>query len=580
MKELFKSMNTISDEFIAEKLPQEEFLFLLTSLIFNDETKITLGADDLVVIAGGNNTGKSRTLKDIEAHFITDRYGPQEYQGVVVRKIEYESSTKADVVEAWLRSQDALSDLPNALPQSTVRGARHDRETALNWFTGNPAWRKKLLGSLCIELLDTETRLTVANPAPSISFTRGDPIANPIQRLFQNDILEREISSYFREAFDADLIVNRSDGATIPLHCGERPIPREGEDRVSKDYLERLLKVPLAHEQGDGMRSFLACLLRVFVWKSSVTLLDEPEAFLHPPQARYLGQLLASKKPKGRQVIISTHSGDFLRGVLDSNNDNVRIIRLTRSGSTNKTVELNNADLKRFWRDPILRHSNLLDGVFHDGVILCEADTDCQFYSAVLEALITTQPSTRRLHLQFAHVGGKHRFPTVIPALRCLGVPIRVVADFDILSSDSPLRVIVDALGEPWSYVEAEFKILHAAMKGQKKELTKTEVEKEIAVILAGAGEVIVEADSEKIRSVVKRGSPWALTKLSGKFFIPADDATKAYKALYSKLSDIGLHIVEVGEMECFCKSIGGQGTKWVKAIPLHTSHPSLNCRA
>ena len=562
-----KIMNTTAVEFIEEAVQEEDFRFLLTALVFNDGTEVTIGADDLVVIVGGNNTGKTRTLKDIHAYFSTEMFGARDYKGVVVHRVDYENSSGVSAVETWLRSQDAITDAPGAPPQNPARGSRHPRDTALSWFADNAQWRKKILGAHCIELLDTETRLTIANPAPAISFTRGDPVANPIQKLYQNDTLEAEISSYFREAFDTDVIVNRSDGSTIPLHCGERPILGEGEDRVSQSYVERLQKIPLAHEQGDGMRSFLACLLRVFVWKSFVTLLDEPEAFLHPPQARYLGLLLASKKPKGRQVIVSTHSGDFLRGVLDANDVNVKIIRLTRAGSINRPVELNNADLKKLWCDPLLRHSNLLDGVFHDGVILCEADTDCQFYSAVLEAVISSQPTMRRPHLQFAHVGGKHRFPTIIPALRCLGVPVRVVADFDILSADAPLRAIVEGLGGTWSSVETDFKILHAAMKGQKKELTKGDVEKEIADVLARAGEVILESDADKIRAVVKRGSPWALAKLSGKSFVPAGDATQAYSQLHTKLSSIGLHIVEVGEMECYCKSIGGHGTQWVNEV-------------
>ncbi|WP_175796059.1 ATP-dependent nuclease [Burkholderia anthina] len=545
----------------------EPFHFRITALNFNDETRLEIGEDDLVVIVGGNNTGKSRTLKDIQAHFSTDMYGIGTYEGLVVRTVESSYTADLQAVESWLLSEDAITDAPGASPQLPHRGSRHPRQTALSWFASNEPWRKKILGAHCIELLDTETRLTIANPAPAISFSRGDAISNPIQQLYRDDNLETEISNFFHEAFNLDVVVNRGDGGIIPLHCGDRPIPIEGEDRVSKAYLERLIKLPLAHEQGDGMRSFLGCLLRVFVWKPFVTLLDEPEAFLHPPQARYLGALLANKKPKGRQVIVSTHSGDFLRGILDANAQNVKIVRLTRNEGTNHPIELNSAALNTLWEDPLLRHSNLLDGVFHDGVVLCEADTDCQFYSAVLEAIVRTQPRIRRPHLLFAHVGGKDRFRSIVPALRSLGVPIRVVADFDILSSEHPLRSIVTGLGGNWEEISKNFNILHSAMKAQKKELSKEDVEREIADILAKSGNVITESDAEKIRNVVKRGSPWALAKLSGKSFVPAGDATKAYQLIHAYLLQIGIRIVEVGEMECFCKSVGGHGTKWVNEV-------------
>ena len=556
----------LSNIFATPKQPKtpDSFHFGLTGLKFNDGTSIPVGKDDLVVIVGGNNTGKSRTLKDISAYFSTQLIREGEYEGLVVRSVEHTHTTDIEAFESWLSSLDAITDAQGAPPQVPGRGARHPRITARSWFISDAGWRRRIMGAHGIELLDTETRLNIANPAPAISFSRGDPIANPIQQLYRDDELETEISNYFREAFGLDVIVNRGDGGTIPLHCGERFVPNVGEDRVSKSYLERLHKLPLAHEQGDGMRSFLGCLLRVFVWKPFVTLLDEPEAFLHPPQARYLGALLANKKPEGRQVVVSTHSGDFLRGVLDANSKTVKIVRLTREGNTNHAIELSSADLNTLWSDPLLRHSNLLDGVFHDGVVLCEADTDCQFYSAVLESLVRNKPRIRRPHLLFTHVGGKDRFRTIVPALRCLGVPVRVVADFDILSSEQPLRAVVDGLGGNWKKIEQDFNILHSAMKGQKKELSKTEVQKEIMEVLANAKEVISEADAEKIRSAVKRGSPWALAKTSGKSFIPAADATTAYQRMHAYLMEIGIRIVEIGEMECFCKSIGGHGTKWV----------------
>lgn len=543
------------------------FDFHLTELKFSDGTCVQIGKDDLVVVVGGNNTGKSRTLKDVLAHFSSQNFSDREYEGLVVQSVKYQYTSDIESVEAWLSSQDAITDAPEAQPQSTVRGSRHPRSTALQWFTSNAMWRKKILGAHCIELLDTETRLSIANPAPAISYSRGDPIANPIQQIYRYDDLEAEISSYFREAFNMDVVVNRGDGGVIPLHCGERPVPTEGEDRVSRGYLEKLLQLPVAHEQGDGMRSFLGCLLRVFVWKPFVTLLDEPEAFLHPPQARYLGALLANRKAEGRQVIVATHSGDFLRGILDANSKNVKIIRLTRKENVNSPIELSRANLNGLWSDPLLRHSNLLDGVFHDGVVLCEADTDCQFYSAVFETLLRDRPRIRRPHLLFAHVGGKDRFRTIVPALRCLGVPLRVVADFDILSSIQPLQDVFSSLGGDWKQVEQDFNILQASMKRQKKELSKSDVQKEISEILSMAADVISEADAEKIRSVIKRGSPWALAKLSGKSFIPAGDATKAYQRLYAALFEVGIRIVETGEMECFCKSIGGHATKWVNEV-------------
>jgi hypothetical protein len=76
---------------------------------------------------------------------------------------------------------------------------------------------------------------------------------------------------------------------------------------------------------------------------------------------------------------------------------------------------LDDNNLRGLWRDPLLRHSNIFDGLFHERVIICESDADCMFYSAVISAIADpeTQPN-----LMFTHTGGKHRLPVVVRALK------------------------------------------------------------------------------------------------------------------------------------------------------------------
>ena len=109
-----------------------------------------------------------------------------------------------------------------------------------------------------------------------------------------------------------DLGEDQNAGNKVPLHVGDKPEVKEGEDRVSMSYLKRLEELPTLHEQGDGMKSFVGVMLNTMIKKKSITLIDEPEAFLHPPQARLLGQMLAKRDENSGQLIISTHSGDFI----------------------------------------------------------------------------------------------------------------------------------------------------------------------------------------------------------------------------------------------------------------------------
>ena len=78
------------------------------------------------------------------------------------------------------------------------------------------------------------------------------------------------------------------------------------------------------------MRSFVGCILEAFLLPHFLVLVDEPEAFLHPQNARVLGQMLASEKPKNRQLFLATHSVHLLLGLLDSPSGKIRVVRIQR----------------------------------------------------------------------------------------------------------------------------------------------------------------------------------------------------------------------------------------------------------
>ena len=139
------------------------------------------------------------------------------------------------------------------------------------------------------------------------------------------------------------------------------------------------------------------------------------------------------------------------------------------------------------WGDPLLRYSNILDGLFHEKVILCESDSDCRFYSAVMDALFEASPTQeRRPDVMFTHCGGKARLPVVIRSLRELEVPISVVTDFDILNEEQPLRNIFEAVGGDWTTISSDWHQVKYAVDGKKPELATEELTREIETVLAG----------------------------------------------------------------------------------------------
>src|ERR1019366_8066393 len=131
----------------------------------------------------------------------------------------------------------------------------------------------------------------------------------------------------------------------IWFHFGDDPPRTADHDRVSPRYLKELDQVPRLETLGDGVRSFVATVIAAHTGPQPVLLIDEPEAFLHPPQAvppaQILPRLITERR---RQAIIATHSADFIRGAL-SGSPQVSICRLERTGNVNTASRLDPGQL-------------------------------------------------------------------------------------------------------------------------------------------------------------------------------------------------------------------------------------------
>lgn len=535
----------------------------ITSLTFSDGNKVPISANDVVLVVGPNNAGKSAGLRAIR-----DKLQNAANKSPVLQNLEIQRTGSLDVFKSWLSGwtvQQFGSPPDNPIFQA-LGHALHQNQAHSEWQRSD-----HILGQLSrwfCHLLSADERLQICNPPGNIALARDNP-SHPIHFLLRDDKLESRLSTKFRKAFGVDLVIHRNAGSQVPLHIGERPVPEAGEDRVSISYIERLEKLPTLHTQGDGMRSFAGVLLATSVGRESIMLIDEPEAFLHPPQARLLGTTLVQDRNKERQLFIATHSTDILRGVLDAESPDVKVIRIRRSGDTNTVRLLSNDRIKELWGDPLLRYSNILDGLFHESVVVCEADADCRFYAAVLDAALASKADdVKRPDLMFTHCGGKARLSVVIRALREVDVPVCAVADFDVLSEEEPLKSIAESLGIAWAEIQTDWRIVKAAVDSKKPDLNADDVKKEISALLSAITTPTFPPRAKTdIQTILKRSSPWAHAKLVGKAFVPSGDPSKACERLLGKLRAGGLFVVEVGELEGYARTEGGHGPKWVNAV-------------
>ncbi|MGV3460902.1 MAG: ATP-dependent nuclease [Flavobacterium sp.] len=527
----------------------------IEELEFNDGSKIKFSENDIIIFVGPNNAGKSASLKE-----IANRVRNNSNQNKIIVNSTFNKRGSFEDLMSFI-SKHSLSHDGNNL--SGYQYNIYKPSASTYWNRGNEFHD---LANFFVSHLNTESRLQASNPPRNISLTSQAP-EHPIHFLQKNDALEYQFSNFFKQAFGTDLIVHRNAGGEVPLYVGIRPSLEEGEDRLSIGYQSKLEKLDLLHHQGDGMRSFVGVLLHAFISHYSILFIDEPEAFLHPPQARLLGKMLAKNLPSERQVFLSTHSEDFLKGLLDSNAKNLKVIRIQRNTTINNISLLDNKDIEQIWNDSLLRHSNVLNGLFHSKVVICESDSDSRFYSAILSALYDDS-SEIAPDVLFINVGGKHRLPVAIKALKKLNVSIKVIADFDVLNNSNPIKNIFVELGGNWDEIEKKWQLVKSSIDSRKPEYQTSDAKEEIEKIFSSISDKIMPRDKIKaIETTLKKSSPWTEAKEVGKSYIRSGDETKAYDEIQTKFKEVGFLIPDSGEVESFCKSIGGHGPKWVNEV-------------
>ena len=307
----------------------------------------------------------------------------------------------------------------------------------LHW---NQSYLKGQLLQGFIKNIAANDRLSISEQQSSIS--PGDQKSKPQHVLYDDESLMTKISGLFKRAFSKELMFDFRGGNKLPIHVGNLPNIEGSIDRVSDAYVKAVRENPLLNNQGDGMKSYAGILFETIVSDLAITLIDEPEAFLHPPQMRKLGETLASEV--NGQLFVATHSSDILRGFLEGTQGDVRILRISRDHNSNLVMEASGETIKELWEKPELRYSNALEGIFHEQTIICEDDSDCRLINSIADHL-DANSQDQWLDTAYIPTGGKHGVPKVADVLRKIGVPIKAVFDIDFLSEQLLVKNTVEA---------------------------------------------------------------------------------------------------------------------------------------
>jgi hypothetical protein len=442
--------------------------------------------------------------------------------------------------------------LPNLLEGTTMdcdKGTMHD-----NFHIG------PILGNLTsfkVSYLDASSRLNISRQATSSS--PDEPPINPLQGLYRlGKDAEIEIQEIFRRAFRMNLMLDYT-GLSVIRFKVSKTFPDISDD--PREAYPELKGYPNLDDQGDGFKSLVGIVAGFILSKERIILLDEPEAFLHPRQCKLLGTWIAEYSLKNdNQIVIATHSGNFLAGILAANTD-MKVFRMNRKEDVSDLVPVTAENLQHLSNNPLLSGQSVFESLFHDGVIVCEGDADRILYQTVSARYLDDNS------IFFVHSHSKQKVKEVVNLMRSSAVPVAAIIDIDILDSNREMRELLEALDPGKDFDEIMF--LRKEIENQVLGKSESDLLKEL---VAGLNALILDDKNISLNAArralinVYRGTGrWSEIKSKG---IPALGDIQKDNAVHlvNLCKNHGLFIVHKGELENWIElGIGKRNKKmWI----------------
>lgn len=401
------------------------------------------------------------------------------------------------------------------------------------------------LGRRLVGHLTTERRLLLVKKQINRQQNIEGPLS-PMEAAYEAPVdAMKVVYDSVLPAFGHHLVLDKSRFATLEFKLGDNaPVP---EDPAK--CIEHFSKFPPLDEQGDGIRSFTGVLVAAAAALRSVVAIDEPEAFLHPPQAFLMGKALAGLRGRS-QLFIATHSAEVLRGILAETRD-VSVIRFSRQKDDYCAKSLDVEDLKAISGDPVLKSARVLDGLFYNGVVVTESDGDVALYRSVLDEM------DKALSITFINSYSKQSSVHVAKPCHAMGVPCALVVDFDGLRIRDEFRALYEGVGGLWADIESAYDDLLREIEGVDTAAARLE---EAQALLDGiVSEIKRRGDAQlrlsllrkRIKEVRESASTWAQAKKRGKDSLSAAGKV-SFDLIDRRCRQLGLFIVPCGEREAW----------------------------
>jgi hypothetical protein len=298
--------------------------------------------------------------------------------------------------------------------------------------------------------------------------------------------------------------------------------------------------------EGDGLKNVAAIVLATLLCQGRVLLLDQPEAGLHPETSRRLGTWLAENViPLGCQIFVATRDASFISGLFSGAAD-VFIWRLSRRDDSTRFEQVPTEVSRALATFPLFTSQHAISCLMRDAVIVAPESADRVVYQAVAERLL-------RLHnFGFLHAHGARNLTFVATAFRRTNLPTCVVAELDLLQSESQFTELVKALSgnvppAPW-LATRERLVSHVEGWFNEQELSETsnEVEKFLDHYKQGDGASAIQTAPTAGRSAKLK---WDRLRRERLMILPPELRIWV-EELMEDLKRIGLFISPKGKLE------------------------------